>query len=61
MKARETQIPVLRPQPTLLEVVKMEQGKLAKETFGKPTDPVFDVITVPNDPEPTPRSLGREG
>jgi hypothetical protein len=36
---------VLRRQPTLLEVLAMEQGRLAKHAFGAPTDRVFDVVS----------------
>jgi hypothetical protein len=46
MKPREIRIPVLRVQPSLIDVLKMEQGRLATYTFGRPTDPVFDVVTV---------------
>jgi hypothetical protein len=46
MKPRAIKIPVLRPQPSLLDALDMAQGRLATHTFGKPTDPVFDVVTV---------------
>jgi hypothetical protein len=43
-------IPKLKPQPTLLQRLAMEQGRLALYAFGKPTDPVFDIITIPGRP-----------
>jgi len=48
-------IPKLKPQPTLLQHLAMEQGRLALYHFGKPTDCVFDVISIPGagaSPEP---------
>lgn len=51
---KEIKIPVLRPIPTLLEVLRMEQGRLALYTFGAPTDCVFDVITAAAPPAPRP-------
>lgn len=34
----------------------MEQGRLADWTFGRPTDPVFTVVTLPpRVPEPADR------
>lgn len=44
---REIHTPRLYPQPTLLDVLKMETGKLAKYAFGKPTDQVFYVEASP--------------
>ena len=40
-------IPKLKPQPTLLQHLAMEQGQLALYHFGKPMDCVFDVISIP--------------
>lgn len=39
-------IPVLKPQPTLLDYLAMQQGRLATYTFGRPTDPVFTVVRI---------------
>jgi len=44
----DTNIPKLKPQPTLLQHLAMEQGQLALYHFGKPTDCVFDVISIPS-------------
>lgn len=47
-------VPKLRPQPSLLQVLRMEQGRLATYTFGAPSDPVFDVVTTPCEPSDKP-------
>lgn len=40
-------IPILNPQPTLLQTLAMEQGRLAQWTFGRPTDAVFTAVCIP--------------
>lgn len=46
MRAKELKVPRLEPQPDLLQCLAIEQGRLARWTFGKPTDCVFYVITL---------------
>jgi hypothetical protein len=46
MNAKEIKVPKLKPQPTLLQHVAMETGRLAKWAFGKPTDCVVEVDTL---------------
>ncbi len=46
MAPREIIVPYLRIRPTLLQVLAMEQGRLALWTFGKPTDSVFGTVST---------------
>lgn len=51
MKPREMVYPVPHYMPTLLQVVAMETGRLAKYEFGKPTDAPPRPVVVPYRPE----------